>query len=96
MYPTEASRLTYTGGVSGGAWHYLTAELGYQLSQDIGLFTDASLTGWGCVYRGDRMGGKYPEAAKGLAINELELLAVCIAAKRWGPDWARVDNYDMR
>ena len=35
------------------------------------------------------MGGEWPEEAKGLAINELELLALTAAAYQWGPLWAR-------
>lgn len=68
---------------------HLTAELGWQLAEDIGLFTDASLDGWGAVYDGEWMGGRWPACAEGLAINELELLVVTIAAKQWGPKWAR-------
>ena len=68
---------------------HLTAELGWQLAEDIGLFTDSSLAGWGAVYDGEWMGGKWPSSAEGLAINELELLVIAIAAKRWGPKWAR-------
>ena len=36
------------------------------------------------------MGGRWPEGlADGLSINELELLTIAIAAKKWGPKWAR-------
>lgn len=67
----------------------LTAELGWQLSEDIGLFTDASLKGWGAVHGSEWMGGQWPASVAGLDINELELLTLVLAAKRWGPKWAR-------
>ena len=68
---------------------HLTVEIGWTLAEDIGLFTDASLTGWGAVYDGQWMGGEWPDSARGLDINELELLTFVIAAKRFGPEWAR-------
>jgi len=68
---------------------HLTAEIGWQLAEDIGLFTDASLTGWGAVHDGEWMGGEWPKSARNLDINELELLTLVIAAKQFGPKWAR-------
>ena len=35
------------------------------------------------------MGGEWPKSAAGLSINELELFVIAIAAKKWGPKWAR-------
>ena len=68
---------------------HLTAELGWTLAEDVGLFTDASLSGWGCICGEEYMAGAWPKCAKGLSINELELLTVAVAAAKFGPSWAR-------
>ncbi len=59
------------------------------MAEDIGLFTDASLEGWGVIYGDKYMAGAWPKCANGLSINELELLVVAIAAAKFGPEWAR-------
>ncbi|KAH9634345.1 hypothetical protein HF086_011605 [Spodoptera exigua] len=48
---------------------------------DIELFTDASLTGWGAVYKHKRAHGFWSEFEKTYHINYLELLAIFMALK---------------
>jgi hypothetical protein len=65
-------------------------------AEELGLFTDASLEGFGAIFiqdgKAEAFGGswaQYGVDTSTLSINELEMLAVAMACDRWGAQLSR-------